>query len=358
MSEFLRDWWVWCYLYLQHVFIMMYWVTIPGLLVCGFISVRYRRVLEERLLKKGGGTRALFYAIGLGMTNPVSRREGLETASTLMTMGIPPGTALAYLIASQSLGLYLLLLFTVLIGLEFGLGLLLGGLVMIGLAAMSTTFMPSFPSPTKAAGVTLKPQAQEDLPTNWKGLLLSRKGWWAVLRDIGHIFKLLWLPSISGLVLGGLILAVDMRKAWPLPFWLGDEGFGPAVASAFLGPLLSLISFSSPLGDLIVAASIWKTWTFAYPGIVSFVLASSLHPSSLRALSNLSGREAGRHVGVALYLSASLGALVAIGLFELAGLEVTHVPWFEPLVKKIIMTLPFTMLGTGGMSLTGKMTGM
>lgn len=33
-------------------------------------------------------------------------------------------------------------------------------------------------------------------------------------------------------------------------------------------------------------------------------------------------------------------------------------PWFEPLVKKIIMTLPFTTSGTGGMSIFGKMVEM
>jgi hypothetical protein len=67
---------------------------------------------------------------------------------------------------------------------------------------------------------------------------------------------------------------------------------------------------------------------------------------------------AGKYVIAILYLSAAIGGLMAIGLFELFGLEVTHVPWFEPLVKKIVMTFPFTMLGTGGMSIMGKMEGM
>jgi hypothetical protein len=148
-----------------------------------------------------------------------------------------------------------------------------------------------------------------------------------------------------------------MRKAWPLPFWLGDEGFGPAVVSSLLGPLLSFISFSSPLGNLVVGSSIWKTWTFAYPGITSFVLAAALHPLSLRSLTNVFGSRVGKYVIAILYLSAVIGSLAAVGLFELLGLQVTHVPWFEPLVKKIIMSLPFTMFGTGGMGLTRKMIG-
>jgi hypothetical protein len=189
-------------------------------------------------------------------------------------------------------------------------------------------------------------------------LLLSTRGWRAVIKDITRVFKILWLPSVGGLILGALILAVDMRKAWPLPFWLGDEGFGPAVASSFLGPVLSFISFSSPFGNLIVASSVWKTWTVAYPGIISFILATSLHPLSLSTVAKWFGPPAGKYVIAIFYLSAAIGALTVIGLFTLLGLEVTHVPWFEPVVKKIVMTLPFTILGTGGMSIMGKMEGM
>ena len=179
MTEFLRDWFVWCYLYLQHVFVMMYWVTIPGLLFCGLLSVRYRGVIRERLLRGGGGLRTLLYAIGLGMTTPASRRESLVRASALMSGGVSPIAALAYFMASQSLGLYYLLLFTVLIGLEFGLGILLGGLVMILLTAFSTASVSFLSPPEKIAGETPSLKSREDLPTTWRGLLLSRRGWWA-----------------------------------------------------------------------------------------------------------------------------------------------------------------------------------
>ena len=351
MAEFFRDWFAWFYLYLHHFFVMMYWVTIPGLLTCGFLSVRYRPVFRGRLLKGASALQAILYAVGLGMTAPASRREGLENASALMSIGAP--AALSYLIASQTLGLYFLLAFTILIGLEFSLGVLVGGLIMAFLVAVSTKFIVFFPR----TGM-LSPQLDEtekELVASWRDLLVSARGWHAVINDIVRIFKVLWFPSFSGLVLGALILAVDMRKAWPLPFWLGDEGFGPAAASSFLGPLLSFISFSLPLGNLVVASSVWKTWTFAYPGIITFVLAASLHPLSLRSVAKWFDPPATKYVIATFYLSAALGSLTVIGIFRLLGIEVTHVPWFEPLVKKIIMMLPFTMSGTGGMSIFGKM---
>lgn len=358
MSEFVRDWFFWSYLYLQHFFVMMYWVTIPGLLVCAFLSVRYRAVIKERLEDGPKGWRAVLYAVGLGMTTPTSRGESLKTASSLMARGMPPAVAIAYFIASQTLGLYVLLIFTVLIGLEFGLGVLLGGFVTILLTVASAFFLALSPVPGKIAPAALASNPGDEAPKNWQALLLSREGRWLALKDIGHVFRVLWLPSLGGLLLGGLILAADMQKAWPLPFWLGDEGPGPAIASAFLAPVLSFTSFTSPFGNLIVASSIWKTWTFAYAGILSFVMAAMLHPLNLCSLIGLFGQRVGSYLITSSYLSAALGGLAVIALFGLVGLEVTHVPWFEPLVKKIIMTLPFTMLGTGGMSIMGKMTGM
>lgn len=358
MSEFLRDWFIWSYLYLQHVFVMMYWATIPGLLACAFLSIRYRAVTEEKLHDGAKGWKAVFYAVGLGMTTPTSRSETLKTTASLIAGGTSPAIAIAYFIASQTLGLYVLLIFTILIGLEFGLGVLLGGLVMILLTEASAYFLAFSPGPGKIAPATLMPNPGAETPRNWQGLLLLREGWWLALKDIGHIFRVLWLPSVGGLLLGGLILAADMRKAWPLPLWLGDEGPGPAIASAFLGPILSFISFTSPFGNLIVASSIWKTWTFAYAGIVSLVLAPTVQPLNLRSVIDLFGQRGGSYLIASSYLFAVVGGLAVIALFGLVGVEVTHVPWFEPLVKKIMMVLPFTMLGTGGMSIMGKMGGM
>jgi len=99
----------------------------------------------------------------------------------------------------------------------------------------------------------------------------------------------------------------------------------------------------------VVASSIWKTWTFAYSGVLSFTLAASFHPLTLRTLSARYGPGRTARLGLLLYLAACLGALAVPVLWRIIGLEVTHVPWFRDLVDRIMMALPFTMLGSGGM---------
>jgi hypothetical protein len=126
---------------------------------------------------------------------------------------------------------------------------------------------------------------------------------------------------------------------------MGDEGLGSALAAAFLAPLLSVVLFLTPGGNLFVASSIWKTWTLAYSGVLSFVLMSLLNPFTLRTLLS---QHRGWRLVLAIYFTAALSGLVVTGLFTLVGLEVTHVPWFRDLVDRIIMAFPFTMLGAPG----------
>lgn len=348
---FFREWFSWCYLYLQHTFVMMYWITVPGLLLAAFFSLRYRAPLRETALKRQSGFVACLSAIGLGfLDGNAGRASRLRAMEDFRARGVSPRAALGYLVSAQAISLPVIGLFTVLIGLEFGLGLLLGGLVMILLTMLGLPLLGLPVAGPAAAGGTSDATAGEMGEWSWGRLWGSRAGWRTAARWVGGMFGSLWLSSVAGLLLAGLVLALDMHEAWILPAWLADENSqGAALASALLAPLLSTVTFLSPLGNLVVAASIWKTWTLSYPGLLSFALAASFHPLTLRALSAQFGARRTAGFGLLLYLTACLAALVVPVLWHLIGLEVTHVPWLRDLVDRIQMALPFTMLGTGGM---------
>jgi len=145
---FLLEWLTWCWLYLQHTFVMMYWITIPGLLAAAFLSLRYRAPLLGAVLKRQGGFRASVSAIGFGLLDgDAGRVAHLRTMEDLTASGVSLSVALAYLLAGQAFPLPVIGLFTVLVGLEFGLGLLLGGLAMILLAALGLPLLG--PNPPK-----------------------------------------------------------------------------------------------------------------------------------------------------------------------------------------------------------------
>ena len=46
----MSEWLFWLFEYLKHIFVMMYWVTVPGLLLAGLLNVRYRRPMLDGLV--------------------------------------------------------------------------------------------------------------------------------------------------------------------------------------------------------------------------------------------------------------------------------------------------------------------
>lgn len=341
MPSFLWEIAMWAWAYVQHVVLMSYWFWIPGVLVVAFLGIRYRPEFERITLQRCHGAGAFWVAIGWGMTSGSGRRASLETARNLWSQGLPDQIVLAYLVASQSLGLYSLLLFTVLIGLEFGLGVFLGGLVMVGLLRLLA------PARTTRGGLQLDPQSGVAISPheNWTDLICSAIGWGQAVRDVGRYVRNIGLSLGGGLVLGALVLTIDNRGYWFFPKWMGDETLGAALAGSFLAPLISLGLFLAPGGNLIVASSIWKTWTLSYSGLISFVLTVLLNPLTIRTLVRQYGRRLGWQLVLAIYLSAALSGPAVAGLFWLLGVKVTHVPWFRDLVDNLMMLFPFTMLG-------------
>jgi len=349
MLPFVRETLTWAWLYVQHVVIMFYWAWIPGILLAAAVSARYRPALAELTLAHRDGASAFWAALGWGLTSGAGRRGSLETARALWSQGLPDRVVLAYLASSHSLALYSLVLLTVLIGLEFAVGVVLGGLVMSGLLWLMVPARPSagIPAPDPLASLDVTPR------TTWFALLGSPRGWGHILGDVGRYLHHVGLSLIGGLLLGALVLAIDTEGRWGFPTWMGDETVPAALASAFLAPLLSIAVFLAPPGNLIVVSSIWKTWTVTYSGVISFVLMGVLNPLRVWTLVGEPGGARRWLLVLALYVSAAVSGLAVAGLFALLGIPVTHVPWFRDVVDRLIAFFPFTMAGASGSGMTG-----
>ncbi len=343
--DLLRATATWAWDYVQHVVLMFYWFWIPAALFVGVLSVRYRPVFEAVTLKAPRGPAAFWAAVGWGMTSGAGRRASVETAERLWGDGLPNHVVLAFLVASHNLVLYSLVLLTVLIGIEFGLGVLLGGLAMIGLVRLAVPARALRPDSGRPKGKEIEvPTA----PETWRALLMSARGWGQIVRDVGRYVRHVGPSLIGGLLLGALILAVDTGGHWIFPKWMGDESVAASVADAVLAPLVSVGLFLAPGGNLIVVSSIWKTWTLAYAGLVSVVLVSVLNPLNVRTFLRHYGTAQGWRLVLTLYVAAALSGLIVAGSFAALGIEVTHVPWFRALVDRLMMMFPGTMLGAPG----------
>lgn len=329
------------YFLFLHFFRMMYWVWIPGFLFSAFFSLRYRESARNRLLSGGG----LFAAVLYGITSSPSRKKALGIAGELKQKGVGTAKVLAYLIASQNLVIYFLVILMAMMGAEFALGQLMGGIIMILFVSSGWRLLGGEEEFQPSAGTSDKVTSQ---PT-WSGLLLSGSGWWKALKYVGGEFRFFWFNLVIGILLGGMILAAGLQKWWVDFSEIGGGGILSDILSAFVASILGMILFVPPVGNLPVVSNLFKTYTIGYPGVVSFVLVSMLNPLILSGYARLLGRRRAMALVGLLFLSVFVSGLLVTALYALFGFRPGHVPLGRELVDEIVRWLPFTM---------GKMSGM
>ncbi|MEE9144911.1 MAG: permease, partial [Candidatus Binatia bacterium] len=262
----------------------------------------------------------------------------------LKQKGVGTAKILAYLIASQNLVIYFLVILMAMMGAEFALGQLMGGIIMTLLVASGWRLLigeeESQPSSVTSDKVSSQP--------TWSGLLLSGSGWWEALKYIGREFRFFWFNLAIGILIGGTLLAAGLQKWWIDFSQIGGGGVLSDLLSAFVAPILGMILFVPPVGNLPVVSNLFKTDAIGYSGVVSFVLASLLNPLILSGYAQLLGRKRTSAVVSIVFLSAFVSGLLVTGFYALFSFRPGHVPLGRELVDEIIKWLPFTM---------GKMSG-
>lgn len=335
----------------RHIVVMMYWVWIPGLLLSAFVALRCRgRAAEGVRRSGGGGLRSVLWGTLLGVTLTADRKRSLLASLDLFREGLHPATVFAVYLSSRNLVLYFLVLWMLLLGIEFAAGQVIGALAMIALVSAGLRWaMPEREWDSLRERLESRPagrtaETDEGGETSWRALLLGAKGWGRAFRYIGGEIRRFALPLAVGILAGGFILAAGLLPWWVDLDSVGGRGVWTDLLNAFVAPALSLVSAIGPVGSLPVASNLFKADGLAYPGLAAFVLAGALKPQDIAAFKRALGPRVALRLTILLYLSAALSGLIATGVFALFAFRPGHVPLFRGLVDAIIM---WTMPGMG-----------
>lgn len=321
MLEFWHQTWF----FIRELFLFMvlfYSVWLPGFVVAGLITCRYRHqawdaaLLEPRLTANG-----LLRSIGLGITASAGLKASTNALVELLNRGIVPSLTFTFLIASRNMTIHFWAIFALSLGAEFATGQLLGALVMIGVIAVAFRWLNIGPVKTFTPQ---RPQAgpTRELPefSTWRGLFFSLSGWRSVLKFMGlEVWR--FAPSLLvGIILGGIILAGGWQPWWPVfADVFGHATLASDLINAVVGAALSPLFFLSPVGNLPVIHALFKTDSLGYPGIISFCLASAIHPSDIKTYRNLLGPRRARTTVALLYGAAVLGGLGSTWIYAAFG---------------------------------------
>ena len=161
-----------------------------------------------------------------------------------------------------------------------------------------------------------------------------------MLKFIGQEVRRFAPTLATGIVLGGIIFAAGLEPWWiTFADIMGPKTFASDLINALTSPAISAAMFLSPVGNLPVIHALFKTDGLAYPGIISFCLASAIHPRDVRTYFKTFGRRQGLILVGLLYAAAVLGGLGSTWIYAIFGFR----PDLPPLklISKLLSSFAF-----------------
>ncbi len=317
-----------------------YVVWAPGFLISGLITCRYRRSAWNAVTGQSkGGYKGVIQAIGLGIVGSSGRKASLNATLDLLEGGVSPSRAFAFLIASRNMTVHFWSIFALSLGAEFATGQILGALVMIAIVTLGIRSLDIEFLETPAGE---KPQ--ENLATHslaipsWRALLFSFKGWQAVFRFAGREIARFAPSLVVGIVFGGFMFAAGLQPWWrQFADLFGHATLLSDLMNSIVAPFLSFIASLSPVGNLPVIHALFKTDGLSYAGIISFCLASSIHPKDMKVYSKAFCRKKALVLIGTLYIAAVLGGLGSTWIYAALGFRPSLPP--VKLASKLVRAL-------------------
>ena len=248
-------------------------------------------------------------------------------AKSLFQKGADFTTAMVFMLASTNLVIELGLVLWVLIGWQFAVSEYVGGIIMIGLLALVARFFFRPALVERARQRLAEPSstsAQEEHPGDPGGAvplarrLRSPAGWADAATYTMADLVMLRKEMIVGYLVAGFLAVLVPNSLWNTIFFHG-HGFATSVENVIVGPLIAILSFVCSIGNVPLAAALWKGG-ISFGGVVSFIFADLITFPLLLIYRRFYGWALTLRILAAFWLVMAAAGLATEYLFAGAGL--------------------------------------
>jgi uncharacterized membrane protein YraQ (UPF0718 family) len=129
---------------------------------------------------------------------------------------------------------------------------------------------------------------------------------------------------VIGFGVAGFLAVLVPDAVWAHVFISGN-GFWTSLENAIVGPFIAIISFVCSIGNVPLAAALWKGG-ISFGGVVAFIFADLITLPLLIIYRKYFGRKVMLRILVSFWIVMSLGGLAVGYLFEALGLAPTSRP--------------------------------
>ncbi|AZH27064.1 permease [Haloplanus aerogenes] len=287
------------------------WAIIMGLVVTSLVQVYVSKERMAQVLGTGdlsGLTKATLF----GAASSGCSFGAVAIGKGLFKKGAHAVNVLAFMFASTNLIVELGLMILILLGWEFLVAELLGGVVLIAVMALlvrltlpETLFdevRQELNRRDQEHGITEDPTCgmagtdeyslttdegetltfcskgcletyQQEMASRggWRDELRSWGGWYKVGNQYRKEWSMIWKDVVAGFLISGFVIVFVPRWVWNALFLQGD-GILVSAENAIMGVAIAVISFVGSMGNVPFAVALWGGG-ISFAGVIAFVYA-------------------------------------------------------------------------------------
>ena len=316
----------------------MFWETLwPLVLGFGLSGAVQAFVSHEAMQRSLGNHRpkAVAKASFFGMVSSSCSYAASAMAKSIFVKGADFVAANVFMFASTNLVVELGIILVVLIGWQFALSEFIGGIIMIVLftllASMWLRGRRVVEARERLASGGGGHDHQHGPPENtalqhepWSVRLRSKAGWadssTYTMADLTMIRKEL----VIGYVIAGFLATLVPVHVWNTLF-LHGHGFWTTLENVIVGPFIAMISFVCSVGNVPLAAALWKGG-ISFGGVISFIFADLIAVPLLLIYRRYYGWRLMLRMLAIFWFVMSMAGLITEGIFRAVGLVPTTRP--------------------------------
>jgi uncharacterized protein len=304
----------------------VWWALVFGFAISAVVQAWVPRQRIERALG-GGGVRPVALATGLGAASSSCSYAAVAIARSLFAGGASAVSALAFQFASTNLVVELGVVLWILLGWQFTLAELLGGLLMIAIMSLLLRLFVSRRAETRAREHALRAEPGHQHHSagermSLRARLSSISAWSDVAHNFRNDWSMLYREIAVGFVLAGFVGLLGDRFFNDL-FLLHAPAPLRLLENVLVGPLIAVLSFVCSVGNIPLAAVLWSGG-IGFAGVIAFIFADLIVLPIVAIYRKYYGTSFALKIVALMLLTMILAALAIDGLFSAAGL-IPHV---------------------------------
>ncbi len=312
------------------MFWQVLWPLALGFLLSAVVETYVSKRAVSRLLGSDSAG-SLVIAAGFGAASSSCSYAATALARSLFRRGATLRNAIIFEFASTNLVFELGLVLLALLGWQFLAGEVSGGVLMILLIALlfRVTLRPWLVEAArrqseKGLSGRMEGHAAMDMSVT-EGPILRRVFSGPALTSVSHYYFMnvysLWLDLAVGLLVAGALSAWVPGGAWSALFL---RGHGPwtEVWGAVIGPLVAMVTFVCSVGNIPLAAVLWRGG-ISFSGAIAFIFADLLILPILDIYRRYYSTRVALYLAAVSYVAMTVAGLAAGAAFRLIGIVPT-----------------------------------